>query len=1226
MSKFTHLHNHFDVGSPRDATTKIKDTVKKAKEMGFKAYAITEHGRIEGWVPFNMACKQHNIKGLYGVELYEANRRTVDKEAGVDDVRFHSVMIARNEKGIKFLQRLVTHTLKRENIYYMPRYDLDYLKKHKSEITGNVIWLSGCINGRLPRLLLQGQKDKAKKYVETMADIFGHDSVFVEIQDHGIEDERMALPLLIQFARENGYPLVATNDVHYLEKEHHLAREIMIARERGETIAEREAEGKFLPPELYLKSEDEMMDLFRFVPDAIENTQKIVDMCEDIDLEGKKWHFPQFEIPKGYTEDSYMKKLVMERLPEKYPITTMTTEKVQELKDRIELEVQTISNMNTSAYMLIDSDFIVWAKDRDIKVGPGRGSACGSVVAYLLGITDVDPLPYGLYFERFMNPERVSMPDIDTDFQDDRRAEVIEYVVNKYGADKVAQILTFGTIGARMAIRDVGAVFEIDAKLVDRIAKAVPAQPGITIDKALESNPKLKEEYNQNPIVKGMIDKAKMIEGLVRQTGVHAAGVIIADAPLTEYGALMEVEDSDIPVFLGDMKAVEYKKLLKMDFLGLRTLTVIKDCVDMVEEVTGRRIDVDSLLFDDPEVFKYISMGETEGVFQLEQPGMQKFMKELQPNNIEDLILGISVYRPGPMDNIPALIKGKRSPDTIQYPNDAAHLLAPILDITYGIMVYQEQVMQIVRDLAGYSFGRSDLVRRAMAKKKHDIMEAERNVFVYGEVKCPECQGSGKQANGDNCVLCRGEGVVACRTACPWCKGDDANCSHCHGTGIIESSGEVTVEGCVRRGISEKTANALFDEMIVFSSYAFNKSHATAYAVLGYQTAFLKYYYPRQYMTAYLNSVISDQKKVRKYIGIAKKMGLPLLRPDINKCQAKFIQNKNGIYMGLTSLKYVGTGVQEAIKERTKNGEFKDLQDLLERVSLNKREVESLIKSGALDCFGHKRSQMLSSLDVIIKGAKVARESREAGQMSLFDFADKETKKAFRFQFPNIAEYNPMEKFSMEKEVSGFYLSGHPLELPEYQPFTKRSNITTVDNFIEADNRKNVRIVGIIQIDEKEGGFKISKAGKQYAVFDIEDKYSTISVLAFEKCLEKSGFLIQAGNIVELSGTLSVQVNEFVDESGEVVQSIDVKIFANNIKALSEIDQIKKVYIRIDRKTAHCLTHIRQLATQHPGADELYIYNSDDKKILKFNKTFGYNDHFHSAIRKFISEDSLAIR
>lgn len=1226
MSKFVHLHNHFDVGSPRDATSKIKDTVKKAKEMGFTAYAITDHGRIEGWVPFNMACKEYNIKGIYGVEGYEANRRAKDKETGIDDIRFHAVMLAQNMKGIKFLQKLVTYSFKRENFYYYPRFDIDYLKEHKEEIKGNIIWLSGCINGRLPRLLLNGEQKRAKEYMETMADIFGKDAVFVEIQDHDIDEERTALPLLIQFAREHGYQLVATNDIHYLEKEHHLAREIMIARERGKTIAQHKDEGKFLPPELYLKSEDEMEELFRHVPDAIENTVKIAQMCEDIDLEGKKWHFPEFDLPAGHTADSYMEKLVWDKLSEKYPVNAMSPKEVQDLKDRIQLEIDTISKMNTSAYMLIDSDFIVWAKNKDIQVGPGRGSACGSVVAYLLGITDVEPIRYNLYFERFMNPERVSMPDIDTDFQDDRRMEVIDYVVQKYGADKVAQILTFGTIGARMAIRDVGAVFEIDPKLVDRIAKAIPAQPGITINKAMEANPKLKEEYEQNPVVKNLIDKSKMIEGLVRQTGVHAAGVIISDAPLTEYGALMEVENSDIPVFLGDMKAVEYLKLLKMDFLGLRTLTVIKDTIDMIYKDTGKLIDIDLLDYNDPEVFKYISKGETHGVFQLEQAGMQKFMKELQPSNLEDVILGISVYRPGPMDSIPTLLEGKKNPASIKYPDDAKHLLAPILDVTYGVMVYQEQVMRIVRDLAGYSFGRSDLVRRAMAKKKPEVMEAERYIFIYGEVKCPECGGTGKQANGDNCILCKGAGAVASKIKCPWCGGADENCSHCHGTGIIESDGEVTVEGCLRRGISKETANYLFDKMIDFAAYAFNKSHATAYAIIAYQTAFLKYYYPRQYMTAYLNSVISNQEKVRRYLGIVKRMGISVLRPDINKCEAKFIQNEDGIYMGLTSLKYVGTGVKEAIVEREKNGAFKSLQDLLERVQLNKREVESLIKSGALDCFGHKRSQMLSSLDALIKKAKIERETRKSGQLTLFDFLGEDQKEAFKFQYPDISEYNPMEKFTMEKEVSGFYLSGHPLDLPEYQRFTKHSNITTVDGFTEGDDRKDIRIVGIIQIDEKEGGIRISKAGKQYAIFDIEDRYSTLRVLAFEKCLEKSEHLIRAGNIVELQGTLSVQVNEFEDENGEMLQTFDVKIFANEIKAVGDIDKCKKVYIRIDRKTSRYLPQIKQLASRHPGTDELYIYNSDNKKLLKYNNTIGYNDSFYKEIRNYLDEQSVAVR
>lgn len=1226
MSRFTHLHNHFDVGSPRDATAKIKDTIKKVKEMGFHAYAITDHGHIEGWVPFNMACKEYNIKGIYGVELYEAERRTIDKDPNIDDKRYHTIMIARNIQGIKFIRKLVTFTLKRENVYYKPRYDLNYLKEHKNEIRGNIIWLSGCIQGRLPQLLLNNNMRAAKEYIDTIVDIFGHENVFIEIQDHNLKEEKEALQKLVKFAREYGYQLVATNDVHYTEREHFMAREIMLARERGETIAQRQQNGEILPPELYVKSEDEMIALFKDIPEAIENTQKIEEMCEDIDLEGKTWHFPKFDIPEGYSVDSYLEKLVWDNFPKRYPVDKMSPQDVEELKKRINLEIKTICDMNASAYMLIDADFIGEAKKRGIRVGPGRGSACGSVVAYVLGITDVNPIPYNLYFERFMNPERVSMPDIDTDYQDDRRMEVIQYVVNKYGADKVAQILTFGTVGARMAVRDVGAVFEADAKLVDKIAKMIPAQPGITIDEALEANPQLKALYEQDATVKNLINNAKLIEGLVRQTGVHAAGVIISDEPLTEYGALMEVEDSDIPVFLGDMKAVEYLKLLKMDFLGLRTLTVIKETIDMIYKDTGVLIDIDALDYNDPEVFKYISKGETHGVFQLEQAGMQKFMKELQPANLEDVILGISVYRPGPMDSIPSLLEGKRNPASIKYPDDAKHLLAPILDVTYGVIVYQEQVMQIVRDLAGYSFGRSDLVRRAMAKKKPEVMEAERYVFIYGEVKCPECGGTGKQDNGDNCILCKGTGAVASKVKCPWCKGEDANCSHCHGTGIVESDGEVTVEGCLRRGISEETANYLFDKMIDFAAYAFNKSHATAYAIIAYQTAFLKYYYPRQYMTAYLNSIINNQDKVKKYLGIVKKMGIPVLRPDINKCEDRFTQNENGIYMGLSSLKYVGKGIQEAIIERKKNGPFKDLQDLLERVDLNKREVESLIKSGALDCFNHKRSQMLQSLDILMKMAKQEKENRASGQLSLFDFVDADLKETFRFKFPDIEEYSPMEMFTMEKEVSGFYLSGHPLDLPEYRQYTARSTITTIDAFTENDDRKEITLVGIIQIDEKEGGFKVSKTGKQYAIFDIEDKYSTLPVLAFEKCLEQSGHLIQTGNIVELKGTLSVQVNEFEDENGEIVQSIDVKIFAEEIKALSDIKKNKKVYIRIDRKTAKFLPNIKQLLSQCPGTDELYLYDSDNKRLMKYNNTFGYNEYFQNEIRKYVDEQCIAIR
>ncbi|QUH22041.1 DNA polymerase III subunit alpha [Alkaliphilus sp. B6464] len=1228
MAKFKgHLHNHTDI-SARDSAASIEKSLKKAKELGYKAYAVTDHASIAGWVLADMASKKLNIKVIYGVEAYEAERKANQKEAGIDDGRYHSLFIAKNKAGIKAIRELVTYAYKRENTYYKPRYDLEYLKANKDKFKNNVIWLSACIQGRLPKLLVAGKEQQALKYIKTMEDVFGKENIFIELQDHGIMEEKIAQGLLIKFAKQHHYQVVASNDVHYINRENYIAREILIARERGQTIQERRDSDDIIPPELYIKTPEEMDELFKHIPEALENTGKIIDMCDDIDLEEQNWHFPHFPIPDGYTDDTYMAKLVWDKLHEKYPVNIMSQKAYEELKKRVQSEIDVIAITNASAYMLIDSDFKLYAKEQGIRIGPGRGSACGSVVANVLEITDVDPLEYDLLMERFMNPERITMPDIDSDYQDDRRMEVIEYVVNKYGADRVAQILTFGTIGARMAIRDVGAVFDHDSQLVDKIAKMIPVIPGITIDKAFDENPEFKNFYDEDPVVKELIDNAKLIEGLIRQTGVHAAGVIISDEPLTEYGALMEVENSDIPVFFGDMKSVEYLKLLKMDFLGLRTLTVINDTVKMVYEDLGIQIDIDNLEFDDPEVFKYISTGETHGVFQLENGGMQGFMRELQPTTFEDIIAGISMYRPGPMDKIPEFLANKRDPSKIIYPKDAERLLKPILDVTYGIMVYQEQVMQIVRDLAGYTFGRSDLVRRGMAKKKGSILEKERYVFTYGEVKCPECGGTGKQHNGDNCILCKGEGAVASKVPCPFCEGKDDSCNKCSGEGYIESDGEVTVKGCIRNRISVETANKIYDEMIDFAKYAFNKSHATAYAVLGYQTGYLKRYYPKHYMTAYLNSVIGNQDKVKEYIGITKRMGIKILRPNINQCEGKFVQNDEGILMGLNALKYVGSNIQMVVNERKNNGEFKDLQNLVERVSLSKRELEVLIKSGTLDDFNIKRSQTLSSLSIVLKAAKKTRDARDVGQVSLFDFAPSlKEDSAAKFQYPNIEEYSPMELLSMEKEVSGFYLSGHPLELKEYEKFTSVSTITTIDSFDESDDRKKIKLVGIINFDPEKEGVRVSKKGNTYAVFNIEDKYSTLKVLAFKDAVEENRHLIQNGSIVEIDGKLSVEVKEYENnETGEVNQTIETKIFVDKIIPINELQNTKKVYVRINNKTSHLLNIIKQTVLKYPGPDQLLIFNENDGKLFEYKNPFGYCDGFRKEINKYLGEDNIAIR
>lgn len=790
---------------------------------------------------------------------------------------------------------------------------------------------------------------------------------------------------------------------------------------------------------------------------------------------------------------------------------------------------------------------------------------------------------------------------------DTRRQEVIDYVVHKYGADKVAQIMTFGTLGARVSIRDTGAVLEIDPKLVDKVAKLIPQEVGMNIEKAFTSSPEFAELYKNDSQVKKLVDHAKMIEGLIRQTGVHAAGILISDKPLVEFGALMEQEDSDIPVFMGDMKAVDFFKLIKFDFLGLRTLTVIDDAVKLIKNQLDVDIDIDNVDIDDRKVFELISTGNTHGVFQLEQGGMQKFMQELQPQSIEDIILGISMYRPGPMDKIPQLIENKKNPTSIYYQEDAKELLKPILSVTYGIICYQEQCMEIVKSLAGYDFGRADNIRRAMSKKQDSVMAYEREIFIYGAATCEKCNGKGKDETGEKCTHCNGTGEVV------------AN----------EIEENLIIKGCIRNGISYETANSIYADMVDFARYAFNKSHATCYGIIGYQTAYLLKYYPVQYMTAYLNSIILNADKVRKYIGVCKKMGITINRPDINKCESLFTCDINSIYMGLTSLKYVGTGIQNAIEERKQYGEYKDLQDLLTRNSLSKREIESLIKSGALDSFGHKRSQMLERIEDFVNATKMDRQKKESGQFSLFDLTDDEEILSFnKIELPNIEEYSEMTKFKMEKEVSGFYLSGHPLNLPEYVELTKESNITTIDEFTEDDNRKKINLIGIVNIDEKDKeGFKYSpKTGNEYCIFSIEDKYSTIKILAFKDVVQKCKSIVFNGNIVNIKGTLSVSIETFVNEEGELIENKDVKIFLEDIFKVSDLKERKKVYIKITSDTQHKINQINSIINKNPGYDIIRFYNSETKKTMEHKKCVGCTPSFVDTLSRIVGDGNVVVK
>lgn len=1202
-----HLHNHVDAGSTMDSAATIKRLVGRSKELGYEAVAITDHGSISGWVDFEQECSKQNIKPVFGVEAYEKRESKILDISNPQRVKYyHSLFLAKNKEGAKFIQKLVTYSYKLTNVYSKPRYDLDFLIEHKDEIKGNVIWSSACISGRMAKLLMEDKEEEALQYYNTMVDIFGKDDVYVELQNHvNVERVNIARLKLIEFAKKYGCQLLATNDIHYINKKEYIAREFLISRNYGQTIRMRKELNEIYPSELYLKNKEEMDELFKEVPEALLNTKRIVDKVERISFKGTYWHYPKIDIPEGYNSDTYLKKIVFEKFEEKYPVNTLSVEEKTSLTDRLNMELEVMSQLNASDYMLIDADFVSAAR-KMMRVGPGRGSACGSKVAELLEITSVDPMKYGLFFERFMNPKRVSMPDIDTDFAYDSRQKAIDYVVKKYGKDKVAQILTVGTIGARMAIRDVGAVLEIEPTLVDKVAKLIPMAPKVTIDLALSKtkinkegkeeqnslySPELFEMYNSNSECKKLIDNAKLIEGLVRQTGTHAAGVIISDVPLEEMGALKEQEGSEISVFTFNMANVEYLKLIKFDFLGLRTLTVEEDAIQMIKKNKGIDVDIDSEdIIEDKEIYKFISSGKTDGVFQLESAGMQSFMRELSPKNIEDIIIGIAMYRPGPLDKIPTLIKNKMDISNIEYPPTASKFLKPILDVTYGITVYQEEAMQIVRDLAGYDFGRSDILRRAMSKKKHEVMAYERNIFIYGAAVCPHCNGTGREENGDECSVCKGHSEIVAK----------------------DTEERIIIPGCIRNGISIEDANTIFDDLIEFANYAFNKSHAAAYAIIGIQTAYLARYYPIEYWTAYLNSFLKDSPKIKKYMAVIKKQGIEIHRPDINICSAKFTCDNDKIYMGLTAIENVGQGVVAAIEERERNGKFKNLQDLLSRVSLNRSEVESLIQTGAFDCFEDaNRAQMLSQMDKVMELSKKERNKKENGQFSLFDVCSG-MEQIKQYKYPEMTEYPKMRLYLMEKEKSGFFLSGHPLDLPEYSEVAKKSNISTSDTFSIHDNKRDIIMVGVVNIDEKTEGIRYSKTGKRFASFRLEDKYGEIRVLAFKEVVDECKTTLFNNAIVEIRGKLSVDIEMYEDENGEVKEKRDIKIFLSSISTVSALNERKKVFIKIDTKNKKKMGVLKRIYERYPGYDTLICYNSIEKKQYKINSLINCNQKFIS--------------
>ena len=1094
MSKFVHLHIHSEF-SLLDGANRIKDLPVRAKELGMDSIAITDHGVMFGAIDFYRACKKEGVKPIIGCEVYVAPRSRTDKQPGIDNHYYHLILLAKNNEGYKNLSKLVSLSFV-DGYYYKPRIDREILEKYHE----GLICLSACLAGEVNQALLSGQNEKAEQVALWHKKVFG-DDYYIEIQNNGIKEQVLANQKLVQLARKLDIPLVATNDAHYLKREDAYNHEVLLCIQTGKRMSD-EDRMKFDTDELYVKSPEEMAEYFKAFPDAIENTVKIAEQC-NVEFEFGHTILPNYDVPPEYpTHYDFLKELCDKGLKKRYGENLS-----EEIQQRAEYELSIIKKMGYVDYYLIVWDFIHYAKTNGIPVGPGRGSGAGSILAYAIEITDIDPIKYGLLFERFLNPERISMPDFDVDFSDERRQEVIDYVARKYGHDHVSQIITFGTMAAKMVIRDVARVLDYPYAEADALAKMIPNEIHITIKKALEQNKELKDRYDTDEQTRKILDIAMGLEGMPRQASTHACGVVITKDPVDTYVPLY-VRDGQINTQY-IMTTLEELGLLKMDFLGLRNLTVIQNTIDMVKENHGIDVEFDQDM-SDPKVYKLWQDGNTSGIFQFESQGMTNFMKELKPDCLEDLIAGVSLYRPGPMDQIPRYIRGKQNPGHNEYTHPS---LEPILNVTYGCMVYQEQVMQIVRDLAGYSLGRADLVRRAMGKKKLDVMAKEREVFIHGQV---------------------------------------------------DENGNVEVPGCVRNGIDEVSANKIFDEMSEFAKYAFNKSHAACYAVVSYRTAYLKAYYPAEFMAATLNSYLGNLDKAPQYIDECKRLGIQILKPDINKSFEKFTVEDGKIRFGLGAIKNVGTiPVENIVKERKEKGKYKSFTDFCERVSelqVNKKCVESLIKAGAFQEFEQTRATLLASFEAIIDTIQSGNKKGFNGQVSMFDIGTKQEKEDMEKQKYKFEEYEEMpekEMLSMEKEMLGIYISGHPLEKMREQ-IMHSTNINSLDlskiaeqadtTNIEENTQQiqttkpkfvdgqKVKYAGIITSIKK----KYTKNNKIMAFITIEDLYGTAEIIAFENAVINAGKSLIEENIVIVDGRLSIRDDQ------------EPTIIANEIKDLGE--------------------------------------------------------------------------
>lgn len=1146
---FTHLHVHTEY-SLLDGSNKIKEYVKRIKELGMDSGAITDHGVMYGVIDFYKEAKANGIKPILGCEVYVAPNSRFDKElTGGEDRYHHLVLLAENNTGYSNLMKIVSIGFT-EGYYYKPRVDMEVLNKYHE----GIIALSACLAGEVPRLIVKGLYEEAKNCVQKYLDCFGRGNYFLELQDHGIPAQKTVNASLMRISKEMDIPLVATNDIHYTYAEDEKSHDILLCIQTAKKVSDSDRM-RYDGGQYYVKSELEMRELFPYAQEAVTNTALIAERC-NVEIEFGVTKLPRFEVPEGYDSWTYLNKICSDGLKERYPDDDGT------LVEKLNYELDVIKNMGYVDYFLIVWDFINWSRENGIPVGPGRGSAAGSIVSYCLQITNIDPIRYGLLFERFLNPERVSMPDIDIDFCYERRQEVIDYVSQKYGADKVVQIVTFGTMAAKGVIRDVGRALDLPYNFCDSIAKMIPNELNITIERALEINPEFRELYKNDEQVHYLIDMCKRLEGLPRHTSMHAAGVVICQRPADELVPLSRGSDGSITTQF-PMTTIEELGLLKMDFLGLRTLTVIKNAVENVEKTAGIFIDVDKIDYDDKKVLASLGTGKTDGVFQLESQGMKNFMKELKPQSLEDVIAGISLYRPGPMEFIPAYIRGKNNHAAVTY---ACPQLEPILAPTYGCIVYQEQVMQIVRDLGGYTMGRSDLVRRAMSKKKASVMEQERANFVHG---------------------------------------NEAE----------------QVPGCTANGIPEAVADHIYDTMIDFAKYAFNKSHAACYAVVAYQTAYLKYYYPVEFMAALLTSVIDNSSKVSEYIMVCRSMGIKILPPDINEGEVGFSVSNAAIRYALTAIKNVGRPIINAIvEERRAHGAYQSLKDFIERTQgndVNKRAIENFIKAGAFDSFGATRKQHMSVYAQILEDITHSKRGITAGQMSLLDIVSDEQREELEIKLPDVGEYEKELLLGFEKEVLGFYVSGHPME--EYQAlWEKHISAKTSDFFLDEETNAVLiqdgatATIGGMITDKK---IKYTKNDKIMAFLTLEDLVGSVEVIVFPNAYEKYSAQLMEENKVFIEGRISVEE----DRDGKLICE----------KVMSFCDIPCKVWIKFSNLNTYVEKEpmLFDAIFDSDGKDSVVIYIEEtrQKKMLPPNKNIQADSELLERLRALFGEGNVKV-